>query len=501
MVDSLTDGLKVRHLTMMGLGSAIGAGLFLGTGAGIAAAGPAVLLSYAIAGFLVVLVMRMLGEMAAASPSSGSFSTYAEMAFGRTAGFVTGWLYWFTLVMVMGAEMTGAAAFMGAWFGVDPWIPALVAMVVFAAINLAKVSNFGEFEFWFAAIKVTVIIGFLVIGTLLVFGLLPGSDPVGFANFTGLGGFAPNGVSGIAAGLLVVAFAFGGIEIVTIAAAESKDPALSVGRAVRSVVWRISVFYLGSILVITLLLPWNRLDEAQSAAESPFTLVLQQANFSGVVGFMEAIIVLSLLSAFNAQIYATSRMMYSLALRGGRRPAGGGRGGRRPVGGGRGGRRPVGGGRGGRRPAGGGRGGRRPAGGGRDGHGPLARVDGSGVPRAALLVSVFFGFVAVLLNYLDLDGLLTFLLNAVGASLLAIWAMTVASQLRLRRRLEAAGPLPVRMWAFPYLSWLALALLVGLTALMLTDGSSRRQVLATLAVIVVLTVAGQITGRRRAAAR
>ena len=452
MVDSLTDGLKVRHLTMMGLGSAIGAGLFLGTGAGIAAAGPAVLLSYAIAGFLVILVMRMLGEMAAASPSSGSFSTYAEMAFGRTAGFVTGWLYWFTLVMVMGAEMTGAAAFMGAWFGVDPWIPALVAMVVFAAINLAKVSNFGEFEFWFAAIKVTVIIGFLVVGTLLVFGLLPGSAPVGAANFTGLGGFAPNGVSGIAAGLLVVAFAFGGIEIVTIAAAESKDPALSVGRAVRSVVWRISVFYLGSILVITLLLPWNRLDEAQSAAESPFTLVLQQANLSGVVGFMEAVIVLSLLSAFNAQIYATSRMMYSLALREGRR-------------------------------------------------GPLARVDASGVPRAALLVSVFFGFVAVLLNYLDLDGLLTFLLNAVGASLLAIWAVTVASQLRLRRRLEAACPLPVRMWAFPYLSWVALALLVGLTVLMLTDASSRRQVLATLAVVVLLTVVGLITGRRRAAAR
>ncbi|MBY6676209.1 amino acid permease [Rhodococcus sp. BP-332] len=452
MVDSLTDGLKVRHLTMMGLGSAIGAGLFLGTGAGIAAAGPAVLLSYALAGFLVILVMRMLGEMAAASPSSGSFSTYAEMAFGRTAGFVTGWLYWFTLVMVMGAEMTGAAAFMGAWFGVDPWIPALVAMVVFAAINLAKVSNFGEFEFWFAAIKVTVIIGFLVVGTLLVFGLLPGSAPVGAANFTGLGGFAPNGVSGIAAGLLVVAFAFGGIEIVTIAAAESKDPALSVGRAVRSVVWRISVFYLGSILVITLLLPWNRLDEAQSAAESPFTLVLQQANLSGVVGFMEAVIVLSLLSAFNAQIYATSRMMYSLALREGRR-------------------------------------------------GPLARVDASGVPRAALLVSVFFGFVAVLLNYLDLDGLLTFLLNAVGASLLAIWAMTVASQLRLRRRLEAAGPLPVRMWAFPYLSWMALALLVGLTVLMLTDASSRRQVLATLAVVVLLTVVGLVTGRRRAAAR
>ncbi|KIQ20450.1 amino acid permease [Rhodococcus sp. MEB064] len=451
-VDELTNGLKVRHLTMMGLGSAIGAGLFLGTGAGIVAAGPAVLLSYAIAGFLVVLIMRMLGEMAAASPSSGSFSTYAEMAFGRLAGFATGWLYWFTLVMVMGAEMTGAAAFMGSWFGVDPWIPALVAMVVFTVVNLAKVSNFGEFEFWFAAIKITVITGFLVIGALLVFGVLPGSDAVGLANLTGLGGFAPNGISGIAAGLLVVAFAFGGIEIVTIAAAESEDPARSVGRAVRSVVWRISVFYLGSILVITLLLPWNQLGDADSAAQSPFTLVLQQANISGVVGFMEVIIVLSLLSAFNAQIYATSRMVYSLALRG-------------------------------------------------DGPSVLARVDHAGVPRPALLVSVFFGFVAVLLNYLDVEGLLTFLLNAVGASLLAIWAVTAASQLRLRRRLETAGPLPVRMWAFPYLSWFALILLAGLTVLMLTDESSRRQVIATAVVVAGLVVIGWITGRRSPARR
>ncbi|MGN7133514.1 amino acid permease [Rhodococcoides corynebacterioides] len=443
----LSTGLKVRHLTMMGLGSAIGAGLFLGTGAGIVAAGPAVLLSYALAGLLVVLVMRMLGEMAAASPSSGSFSTYAEMAFGRTAGFAIGWLYWFTLIMVMGAEMTGAAAFMGRWFGVDPWIPALIAMVFFAAVNLARVANFGEFEFWFAAVKIAVIVGFLVIGGLLVFGLLPSSDPVGWSNFTGLGGFAPNGVSGIAAGLLVVAFAFGGIEIVTIAAAESDDPALSVGRAVRSVVWRISVFYLGSILVITLLLPWNSLGPAESAAQSPFALVLQQASLPGVVGFMEAIIVLALLSAFNAQIYATSRMMFSLADRG-------------------------------------------------DGPRVLARVTASGVPRAALLVSVFFGFVAVALNYLDLDGLLTFLLNAVGASLLAIWAMTAAAQLRLRRRLEAAGPLPVRMWGFPYLSWFALVLLAGLTVLMLTDAAARQQVLAMVAVVAGLAVVGAVTARR-----
>ena len=218
-------GLKVRHLTMMGLGSAIGAGLFLGTGVGIAKAGPAVLISYVIAGFIVVCVMRMLGEMGAALPASGSFSHYARIGIGEWAGFVMGWLYWFMLIMVLGAEITGASAIVNDWMpGVPQWVVALVFVTFFAVVNLAKVSNFGEFEFWFAAIKVAAIIGFLVIGVLLVFGLLPDTDPVGFTNLFGQGGFMPNGFAGIAAGLLVVAFAFGGIEIVTIAAAESEGP-------------------------------------------------------------------------------------------------------------------------------------------------------------------------------------------------------------------------------------------------------------------------------------
>ena len=156
----LQQGLRVRHLTMMGLGSAIGAGLFLGSGQGIHAARPA----------------------------SGSFSTYVEMAFGRTGGFVTGWLYWFMLILVLGAEMTGAASIMGQWFHCSPWIPALVCMIVFTIVNLAQVQGFGEFEFWFAAIKVTVIVLFLIIGVLLIFGVLPGTEPVGFTNFLGRGG-------------------------------------------------------------------------------------------------------------------------------------------------------------------------------------------------------------------------------------------------------------------------------------------------------------------------
>ncbi|MGO1379943.1 MAG: amino acid permease, partial [Corynebacterium sp.] len=270
----LGHSLKVRHLTMMGLGSAVGAGLFLGTGVGIKAAGPAVLLSYIVAGIIVVFVMRMLGELAAARPASGTFATYAKMALGPWAGFSTGWLYWFMLIMVMGTEITGAGAIMGNWFGVDGWIPGLICVVLFTVINLASVRGFGEFEYWFSFVKVAVIVFFLVVGALLIFGLLPGHEAVGVDNFTP---FAPYGISGIAAGLLAVAFAFGGIEIVTIAAAESEKPSEAITAAVRAVVWRISVFYLGSILVIVALLNVSTLDEADRDADSPFTRVLAMA--------------------------------------------------------------------------------------------------------------------------------------------------------------------------------------------------------------------------------
>lgn len=300
---------------MMGLGSAIGAGLFLGTGVGIRAAGPAVLLAYIIAGVVVMVVMQMLGEMGAARPSSGSFASFARMAFGPTAGMVIGWLFWFMLIMVMGAEMTGASAIVGAWFGVEPWIPAVIFVVFFAIVNFAQVRGFGEFEFWFSFIKVAVIIGFLLIGVLLIFGLLPGHEYVGTTNFLSAG-FMPNGWAGVASALLAVAFAFGGIEIVTIAAAESENPQKSIRTATRSVIWRIGAFYIGSVLVMTFLLPYSAISGADTAAESPFTQVLEMANIPGVVGIMETVIVVSLLSAFNAQVYASSRMCHSLAVDG-----------------------------------------------------------------------------------------------------------------------------------------------------------------------------------------
>lgn len=436
---SLGSGLKTRHLTMMGLGSAIGAGLFLGTGVGIRAAGPAVLLAYIAAGAIVVLVMQMLGEMASARPSSGSFSTYGRQAFGHWAGFVLGWLYWFMLVMVMGAEMTGAAAIMGSWFGIDPWIPALVAVVFFAVVNFAKVRGFGEFEFWFSFIKVAVIVGFLLIGVLLFFGLLPGHDPIFFHNISQVE-FAPNGLPGIAAGLLAVAFAFGGIELVTIAAAESENPAQAIGTAVRSVIFRIIVFYLGSVLVIIMLLPYAQITDKDTVAESPFTQVLAMANLPGVVGFMEVIIVLALLSAFNAQIYGTSRLVHDLASEG-------------------------------------------------DAPRLFAVTNRENVPINAVVLSMVFAFLSVALQWWNPTGLLTFLLNAVGGCLIVIWVMITASFLKLRPEMVARGETPsVRMWGYPWLSWVTMAMLVGLVGLMLFDESARSQVVSVVIVTGVLAI-------------
>ena len=440
----LGTGLKSRHLTLMGLGMAVGAGLFLGVGEGIRAAGPAILVAYFIAGLIVIAVMRMLGEMAATRPSSGSFATYGRQAFGHWAGFLLGWLYWFLLIMVGGAEITGAAAIMAGWFDIPQWIPALAAVVFFAVVNLAQVKGFGEFEYWFAMIKIVVIMGFLVIGAALFLGLLPGHDFVGLTHVRE-SGFAPNGIPGIAAGLLAVAFAFGGIEVVTIAAAESENPAQAVKNAVNSIIWRIALFYVGSVVVIILLLPYSQIDAADSAADSPFTQVLEMANLPGVVGFMEVVIVLALLSAFNAQIFGTSRLAYQQALEG-------------------------------------------------DAPRWLAKTNANGVPTNSVLVSMSFAFVAVGLQWWNPPGLLSFLMNAVGGCLIVTWIMITLSYIRLRPEMRAGeGHSAVEVQGGMFVPWATLVALLALVGLMLIDASARGQILAVLIVSAALVVASLFT--------
>lgn len=438
----LHPGLTRRQISMMGLGSAIGAGLFVGSGQAIGIAGPAVLISYLVAGGIVVLVMAMLAEMVAARPSSGAFSSYAQKAMGRSAGSAVGWLYWIQLVVVIAAEATGAAAIVAGWVpGVPAWAWVLIFVVTLTAVNLFGVRNYGRFEFWFAAIKVAAIIAFLVVGVCAIVGLIPGVPATGIANLFDNGGFAPNGIAGIAAALLIVVFAFGGTEVVAIAAAESDDPSRNIRRIVREVLVRILVFYVGSIFVIVAVLPWNDPE----VRGGPFSAVLAAIGVPGVDLVMSVIVVVALLSAMNATIYGASRMVFSLGERGLAPQA-------------------------------------------------ITRTSDKGVPFIAVLSSVAFGFVAVGLNWAFPDVVLPALLNVVGSTILVIWAATALSQIILRRRADAAGEaMPMRMWGFPWLSWLCLVLLAAVFALAMVDPAARTQLLLTLGLTAALLLGARLT--------
>ncbi|MET9358700.1 amino acid permease [Streptomyces sp. NPDC006617] len=455
----LQAGLKNRHLSMIAIGGVIGAGLFVGSSSGIATAGPGILLSYALVGTLVVLVMRMLGEMSAANPTSGSFSAHADRALGPWAGFSIGWLYWFFWVVVLAVEATAGAKILEGWIPAVPqWGWALIVMVVLTATNLASVGSYGEFEFWFAGIKVVAIAAFIVVGGLAVFGVLPGvdSDQAGLGNLTDHGGFLPHGAGAILTGVLLVVFSFMGSEIPTLAAGESEDPQRAVTKATNSIIWRIAVFYLGSIFVVVTLLPWD----AQSIVDQgSYVAALDSLGIPNAGEIMNFIVLTSVLSCLNSGLYTASRMAFSLGQRG-------------------------------------------------DAPKAFARTTRRGVPQTAILSSVVFGFVAVFFNYKFPDTVFLFLLNSSGAVALFVWLAICFSQLRLRKIIQAEAPekLVVRMWLYPYLTWAAVAVIVFVLGYMLTDTEhdGRSTVLLSLLVaalvLVVAFVKQRITATRKAAA-
>lgn len=445
----LGHALKPRQLIMMGLGSAIGAGLFLGSGVGVQLAGPAVMLSYLVAGALVIIVMNALGEMAANKPTSGAFSVYAADALGATAGATVGWLWWVQLVIVIAAEAVGAAGLLATvWPGLSVPMAALAFMVFFTAINLLGVKNFGEFEFWFAILKVAAILGFIAIGAALLLGWLPNAASPGLSNFTANGGFAPTGLAGVGAALLVVIFAFGGTEIVAVAAAETEDPERSIARAIRTVAWRILVFYIGSLSVIIAVVPWT-----SEALKSPFAAVLEAANIPGAGTAITLVAVIALLSALNANLYGASRMIFSLAQR-------------------------------------------------REAPAALGRADRRQVPILAVLASVLFGFAATVMELLFPTRVLPVLLNIVGSTCLLVWTISLASQLVLRRRADRAGlSLPFRMAAFPWLTGLALAILALIFALLLYGEQTRLQFLSMVVLTAFIASCSALARRIRAGRR
>ncbi|HCN47370.1 MAG TPA: GABA permease, partial [Pseudomonas sp.] len=308
----LGTGLKTRQVTMISIGGVIGAGLFVGSSNAIAAAGPAVLVAYVIAAVIVVLVMQMLGEMATARPDTGSFSSYADQAIGRWAGFSIGWLYWWFYVLVIAIEAIVAGNILGDWLGLPHWLTAFSITLVLVFCNSLSVGSFGTLEYWLSLFKVVSIVGFIVLGVLAIFGLMPGSSTSGISNLWANGGFAPNGNVAIVAALLTAMFSFQGSEVVTIAAAESRDPKANIKKAIRAVVWRLGLFYLGSMFVVVCLIPWN----APGLAQGSYQAVLSAMNIPWASGIMSIVVLVAVTSCLNSAIYTASRMVWSLAQRG-----------------------------------------------------------------------------------------------------------------------------------------------------------------------------------------
>jgi GABA permease len=443
----LQKGLKKRHVTMISLGGVIGAGLFVGSGAVINTTGPAAVLSYLLAGLLVVLVMRMLGEMAVANPSTGSFADYAGRALGEWARFAVGWLYWYFWVIVLAVEAVAGAEILQRWIPDAPvWLSSLVLMALLTGTNLVSVRSYGEFEFWFASIKVAAIIAFIVIAFAYCFGLTGGEG--GFSHLSSDQGFAPKGLSAVLTGVVVVIFAFVGAEIATIAAAESDEPKEAVTKATNQVIARVLVFYVLSVFLIVSILPWSD----SKLGESPFVAVLDRIGISGAADVMNAVVLTAVLSCLNSGLYVASRMTFVLARRG-------------------------------------------------DAPQWMTSVNSRGVPARAILAATSIGYLSVIASAISPDGVFKFLLNTSGAVALFVYLLIAISELQLRRRLEREDPerLQVRMWGYPYLTWFAIAAIVVVIGSMATVEEVRSQLwLGLLSVAVVL---GAYAARRRFGAR
>jgi histidine transporter len=309
-------GLSARHIRFMALGSAIGTGLFYGSASAIKLAGPAVLLVYIIAGAAVYMVMRALGEMAVRNPVSGSFGQYATTYLGPLAGFVLGWTYAFEMIIVCLADVTAFGIYMGFWFpDVPRWIWVLGIVFLIGALNLCSVKVFGEMEFWLSLLKVGAIIAMILAGFgIMLFGVgsASGESISSVSNLWVHGGFMPNGVGGLVASLAVVMFAFGGIEIIGVAAGEARNPERVIPRAINAVPLRILLFYVLTLFVLMSLYPWQEIG----SQGSPFVQIFDHLGISSAAIILNIVVISAAVSAINSDIFGAGRMMYGLARQG-----------------------------------------------------------------------------------------------------------------------------------------------------------------------------------------
>ncbi|OMC05606.1 amino acid permease [Mycobacterium sp. NS-7484] len=443
---ALKKALSQRQLRMIAIGGVIGAGLFVGSGVVIGDTGPGTFITYALAGLLIIMVMRMLAEMAVANPSTGSFADYARNALGNWAGFSVGWLYWYFWVIVVGFEAIAGAKIIQYWIDVPLWLTALVLLIAMTATNLFSVSSFGEFEYWFAGVKVAAILVFLALGGLFVFGLWPDKD-MDFSNLTAHGGFFPLGATAITVGVVTVIFSMVGAEIATIAAAESADPERAVAKAANSVIIRVLIFFVGSAFLLVTILPWN----SEQTAASPFVAAFTELGIPYADHIMNAVVLTAVLSCLNSGMYTASRMLFVLAAR-------------------------------------------------REAPPQLVAVTRRGVPATAILTSSVVGFVCVIAAAFSPNTIFAFLLNSSGAVILFVYLLIAISQILLRYR-TSPDTLKVKMWLFPVLSILTAVAIVAILVQMFVQGGDNRKALTlsllSWAVVIVLFLANRWFVKRR----
>ena len=413
--DSLKRGLKNRHIQLIALGGAIGTGLFLGSASVIQSAGPGIILGYAIAGFIAFLIMRQLGEMVVEEPVAGSFSHFAYKYWGRFAGFASGWNYWVLYVLVAMAELTAVGKYIQFWWPEVPtWVSAAVFFIAINLINLTNVKVFGEMEFWFAIIKVVAVIAMILFGGWLLFSGT-GGPQASVSNLWDKGGFLPHGISGLVMMLAIIMFSFGGLELVGITAAEADDPQKSIPKATNQVIYRILIFYVGSLAVLLSLLPWDRV----TADTSPFVLIFHELGDSLVANALNIVVLTAALSVYNSCVYCNSRMLFGLAQQG-NAPA------------------------------------------------ILKKVDKRGVPINTIITSAAVTALCVLINYLAPDSAFGLLMALVVSALVINWAMISLAHMKFRRAKQREG-VKTRFPAlfYPLGNWLCLVFMAGVLVIML----------------------------------
>lgn len=447
VTSELSHALRPRHLTMISIGGIIGAGLFVGSSAAIAATGPAVVLSYVITGALILLVMRMIGEMAVAHPGQRAFTEFARIGLGRWAGFLTGWLYWYFWMVVVPIEAIAGAAIIQSWgVPLPAWEIGLGLMAIMTAVNLMSARSYGEFEFWFASIKVAAIIVFIVLAACYAFGWTSPSGPT-FGNLTAHQGFMPFGFIAVLTGATVVFFSLTGAEIVTIAAAESAEPARAIAKMTTSVVVRILTFYVLSIFLIVSVIAWTQVKPG----ESPFTLALSSMGFTWASKAISVIILTAVLSCLNSAFYVCSRVLLVLAEKG-------------------------------------------------DAPKSLVKLNARRVPVRSVWASAIAGVLGVLCAVTSPNVVFAFLVNAIGALIVFVYGIVAFAQIRMRQARERAGGLEpaLKMWFFPWASYAAIAGMVAVLVAMAITPERQKELYVSLLALGVAIVAYAVVKKRAA---